>query len=272
MPGLSVALSPCPYDLHGLLASLDRYPYGCTEQTISRALPLLYVSELSAGPGQPAVDDTLRDRIQDAVQRVLSRQRADGSFGLWSARDRGDPWISAYALDFLDRARTAGYAVDGLALQRSRLYFDAMLNRNSLSDEEMEAAAYGLAVLARGNAVEPGTVRHFIEARLKRVDSGMGRAQVALAAAAFGFNDGADAALAAAIPALGGGRHASYGSDLRDAAALVSVAAALNSDVLRQAADRLRELTIADSYTSTQEKAWMVVAGWELRRALVASR
>ena len=43
---VSVSLSAVPYDLPGLLASLDRYPYGCTEQIISRALPLLYV-ELS---------------------------------------------------------------------------------------------------------------------------------------------------------------------------------------------------------------------------------
>ena len=29
------------------LLALDRYPYGCTERTTSRALPLLYVSDLS---------------------------------------------------------------------------------------------------------------------------------------------------------------------------------------------------------------------------------
>ena len=35
-------------DVPGLLQSLDRYPYGCTEQTVSRALPLLYVNNLAA--------------------------------------------------------------------------------------------------------------------------------------------------------------------------------------------------------------------------------
>ena len=34
-----------------MLMTLDRYPYGCAEQTTSRALPLLYVSELAAGAG-----------------------------------------------------------------------------------------------------------------------------------------------------------------------------------------------------------------------------
>ena len=30
-----------------LLKALDRYPFGCTEQTTSRALPLLYVNDVA---------------------------------------------------------------------------------------------------------------------------------------------------------------------------------------------------------------------------------
>ena len=267
---VSVSLSAVPYDLPGLLASLDRYPYGCTEQIISRALPLLYVDALgvSAGSGQYAGDPGLRDRIQEAVRRVLSRQRSDGSFGLWSARGREDPWVSAYALDFLDRARAAGFEVDARALRRSRFYISHLLHSSRMSDEEAEAAAYGLAALARANHVEPGSVRHFISAHLGRVASGLGRAQLALAAGSFGLAEDIETALSAAATAPGGSRYATYGSELRDAAALVAVAAALKSDVLPEAAARLRELSVEDSYTSTQEKAWMVVAAWELNRSL----
>ncbi|MBS1201492.1 MAG: alpha-2-macroglobulin, partial [Chromatiaceae bacterium] len=45
-------------DLAGLLRTLDRYPHGCTEQLVSRALPLLYLDQvaLAAGlAGDPAV-------------------------------------------------------------------------------------------------------------------------------------------------------------------------------------------------------------------------
>ena len=265
---VSVSSSAVPYDLHGLLASLDRYPYGCTEQVISRALPWLYVADLSADSGRGADDPDLRDRIREAVRRVLSRQRPDGGFGLWSARDEADPWVSAFALDFLDRARGQGFEVDAGALGRSHAYIANLLHRALASTHETDAAAYGLAVLARSGVVEPGTVRRFVDARLDRVGSGLGHAQVALAAASFGLDDEAGIALAAAVPALGGHRYATYGSELRDAAALVAVAAALRSDVLREAAERLHRLTIEDSHTSTQEKAWMVVAAWELDRAM----
>src|SRR5205807_5082035 len=51
LPGTAEALlsvSPRPdWDVPGLLRALDRYAYGCLEQTTSRALPLLYVEEVA---------------------------------------------------------------------------------------------------------------------------------------------------------------------------------------------------------------------------------
>src|SRR5690606_22549103 len=47
VPGtVSVAVSlggAGPLDVAGILAALDRYPYGCTEQLTSRAMPLVYL-------------------------------------------------------------------------------------------------------------------------------------------------------------------------------------------------------------------------------------
>ena len=261
------SVSPVPYDLQALLASLDRYPYGCTEQTISRALPLLYVNELDKGAAGSDGDAALAGRIRGAVRRVLARQTEDGGFGLWSARDDSEPWVSAYALDFLDRARAGGYEVDAGALRRARGYIAKLPQRRRLTSDVREAFAYGLAVLARSRAVEPGTVRYAINNGLDRVESGLGRAQLALAAASFGLTESADAAFAAAVPALGGNAYYTYGSDLRDAAALVAVAAAVRPAALEEAAARLHRIAAEDSHTSTQEKAWMVVAAWELTRA-----
>ena len=61
------------FDVPSLLMTLDRYPYGCAEQTTSRAMPLLYVSELRQGAGLPE-DPDLHGRIQDAIYRVLNYQ------------------------------------------------------------------------------------------------------------------------------------------------------------------------------------------------------
>ncbi|MDE0058149.1 MAG: alpha-2-macroglobulin [Defluviicoccus sp.] len=263
---VSVALSNVPYDLNALLASLDRYPYGCTEQLISRALPLLYLSEFDAGAGRRSFGPELRARIQDAIRRVLSRQRPNGSFGLWSPRDRADPWLSAYALDFLHRARDRGFEVDEAVLKRSRRYFTHVLDRRSFGGRNTEAAAYALASLARSGAVQPGTVRVFAKTYLDDITTGLGRAQVALAAASFGLADVANDALSAAVSSFGGRRFVTYGSKLRDVAAVAAVASRLNHDAARPATEELSRLVEDADETSTQEKAWMVVAARELNR------
>ncbi len=86
---VSVGVSPvAAFDVPSLLMSLDRYPYGCAEQTTSRALPLLYVNELSAaaglagrsGPAQARAGRDLPRRLLPVLQRQLrpvgARQRA----------------------------------------------------------------------------------------------------------------------------------------------------------------------------------------------------
>ena len=73
-------------DLPGLLAALDEYPFGCSEQLVSRAMPLIYVEQEARLVGSAAPPD-LRFRVQDAVDKLLERQDDDGAFGLWHAGD-----------------------------------------------------------------------------------------------------------------------------------------------------------------------------------------
>ena len=87
MPGtgrvaLSVALSTS-LDVATLLNALDRYPFGCSEQITSLAMAMLYINEL-AGQAHLALDGDIDQRISDAIARLLARQDANGSFGLWS--------------------------------------------------------------------------------------------------------------------------------------------------------------------------------------------
>src|SRR5260370_15245486 len=102
--GVSTAL-----DAAALLAALDRYPFGCSEQITSRALPLLYVNDL-ASSAHLALDSAVEPRIRESIDRLLARQGSNGSFGLWSAGG-DDVWLDAYVTDFLTRARERGFAV-----------------------------------------------------------------------------------------------------------------------------------------------------------------
>ena len=118
---LSVAVSTA-LDAATLLKALDRYPFGCSEQITSRAMPLLYVNEL-AGQAHLALDGDIDQRIRDAIERLLARQGSNGSFGLWSVGG-DDAWLDAYVTDFLTRARERNFEVPAagftLALDRLR--------------------------------------------------------------------------------------------------------------------------------------------------------
>ena len=70
--GLSVAASTS-LDAATLLDALDRYPFGCSEQIVSRAMAMLYVNEL-AQQARLAPDGETDQRIKDAIPRLLARQ------------------------------------------------------------------------------------------------------------------------------------------------------------------------------------------------------
>ena len=118
-------------DVATLLAALDRYPLGCTEQIVSRALPLLYVNELSLD-AQLAVDTGIDERIAKAIETMLARQGSEGAFGLWSPGG-DDAWLDSYVSDFLTRARARGFSVPDdrfkLALDRLRNYVSTAARR-----------------------------------------------------------------------------------------------------------------------------------------------
>ena len=68
------------------LLQLDRYPYGCAEQITSRALPLLYAKDLAFNLPEELASlsgKTMQERIQKAIDKLLSYQNDMGGFSLW---------------------------------------------------------------------------------------------------------------------------------------------------------------------------------------------
>jgi len=114
---ISVAASPLAM-IRGIGDAMHVYPYYCTEQVISAAMPLiaLYRAQRQAGTSLLARDP--RPDILRAVETLIRRQRTDGAIGYWSPNDWSSAWLSAYAGFVLIEARDAGVRVDSLALRR----------------------------------------------------------------------------------------------------------------------------------------------------------
>jgi len=270
VPGTgSLALSVTPsaaLDVAGLLAALDRYPLGCTEQIVSRALPLLYVNEMALD-AQLAVDTNIDERISKAIETVLARQGYEGAFGLW-APGGDDAWLDAYVTDFLTRARARGF---GVADDRFKLALDRLRNYVStapdVSTDGGLALSYALYVLARNGMAPVGDLRYIADVKLDALGTPTAQAEVGAALAMLGDKVRAEKAFSAAAgglpdePVFKGGR-ADYGSVLRDAAAVVTLAAEGDAPkvILVSAAKQIDKARDLVTYTSTQEEAWLVLA------------
>ena len=268
---LSVSLSTA-LDAATILKALDRYPHGCSEQITSRAMPLLYVNDLAAG-AHLAMDTEVDQRIKDAIDRLLARQGSNGSFGLWSAGG-DDAWLDAYVTDFLTRAREKGFPVPDVsfksALDRIR---NSVVNANEPEKDGGRNLAYGLYVLSRNGAAPIGDLRYLADTKLNNLATPIAKSQLAAALALVGDRTRAERVYAAALenlapkPVLEFGR-VDYGSALRDAAALVSLASEGNAPraTLTQAVARVETARGLTPYTSTQENAWLVLASRALSK------
>nr|WP_245972074.1 alpha-2-macroglobulin family protein [Rhodovulum robiginosum] len=251
----------------GLMRQLDRYPYGCTEQITSAALPLLYLDEVAAALGLGDRDDT-RASIADAVTAVLTRQSANGAFGLWAASS-GDFWLDAYVTDFLSRARGQGIEVPAPAF-RSAL--DNLRNRISYApdfDEGGEDIAYALMVLAREGAAAMGDLRYYADVKGDAFATPLAAGQLGAALAAYGEQRRADAMFARAAALLARAQaparpvwRADYGTPLRDAAGLLTLVAEAGSQAVDRAA--LADRLAAPGPRSTQEAMWTLLAAHAL--------
>ncbi len=210
---LEVTLSP---SLAGVMIDalpyLVGYPYGCVEQTMSRFYPTVLVAgtlkkmgtdleaigkkrkEMNAGDLQhrfgdsPVFDSEELARMTRAgLQRIYTFQRNDGGWGWWR-EDDSSPFQTAYVLQGLNAARSAGVNVDAGVYDRGLNFLQNSIHkelekpkdRQQLGDLTTQAyLAYILSLEHRFNDDTKKWLAHLYEARGDL--NNYGRALLALA-------------------------------------------------------------------------------------------
>ena len=254
------------FDVPGLLRQLDRYPYGCTEQVTSSAMPLLYLSSMAqaAGLGEP---ERIDDKINTAIERILTRQASNGAFGLWRASS-GEFWLDAYVTDFLSRARAQGHKVPDLAFS---IAMDNLRNRISYApdfDAGGEDVAYALLVLAREGAASMGDLRYYADTKAEDFGTPMAVAQLGAALASYGDQIRADKMFRRAGVMLlktssDTGWRNDFGTSLRDTAAVLKLSAEAGSAAI-EPATLISWVGGGSKRLSTQEASQVVMAAHAL--------
>ncbi|MCD2183085.1 alpha-2-macroglobulin family protein [Rhizobium sp. GN54] len=258
------------FDVPALLMALDRYPYGCAEQTTSRALPLLYLSELSKESGLPDDVETGK-RVQDAIYRVLSYQSSSGSFGLWGP-GYGDLWLDAYVTDFLTRAREQKFEVPEQAMVQALDNLQNALSYDNNVKERGNEIAYALYVLARNRKAAISDLRYYADTRLSEFPTPLAKAHIAAALGLYGDAQRSGQIFGQSLRMAGDVTNVSlvrsdYGSALRDGAAVLALATEARPApaIVPELARIVEHEWERRAYTSTQEQSWMLLAARAIR-------
>jgi uncharacterized protein YfaS (alpha-2-macroglobulin family) len=267
-------------DLSGLIGALDRYPYGCSEQQTSRALPLVSLEDLKLATNDAAPDDE-HQRVQEAVNTLLEREDEQGAFGLWRLGDHwSTPYLGAYIVDFLARAKAKGYAVPDEAMDRAYKGMDSYQNAADWRievfwyagpgqyrrDPILAGEAYAGYVLARAKRADIGQLRYLHDTSFDRLEP-VAKAQLGAALAMMGDKaraahawDAAEREVLQPAPRWNwAGDY--YRSPVRDLAILLTLAAELGeSDRVQRLTAKLESEDTRTEQLDTQEQAWLAVA------------
>ena len=254
---LNITASTAPaINVTGLLASLRQYPYGCTEQTISRAFPELFAKRLGAKLPM-SVADTVTG--QGAIQRLYSLQSSDGSFGYWTSFDTGNFWLTAYAVDFMQHARSEGLNVPEQMESRAVSWLSGRFGTvDSSSAPDVAGAAYAAIVLSRANKIDLSQLRYVASRVTDHLPSDIARVQLAAALTHVGERDMARELIEAASITRDPMIYLNdYGTKLRDKAMMLSLFTEEKlmpqAKLIAWATDLARGAS-TDNWLSTQEK------------------
>ncbi|OYT69679.1 MAG: alpha-2-macroglobulin [Chloracidobacterium sp. CP2_5A] len=190
------------------------YPYGCTEQTMSRFLPAVVVAKTLREQGlkpedvagrmfggiEPATADKTHakgkrdlselDRIvREGLDRLYDFQKPDGGWGWWKETET-DRFMTAYVAWGLALAKQAGLPVKSDALGRGVAFLESQLRAEEDDPDRQAWLLHAMAEARRANKRSTMTPAERLAldnlwAKRDRLTA-YGRALLALAAQAYG--------------------------------------------------------------------------------------
>lgn len=168
---LTVSANP-NLNLAKYMDELIQYPYGCVEQTTSKAFPLLYYADLlSIAENQDnnvsmtqAKQAVARNYIMEAIQRLQLMQLNNGGLSMWTQGKSVYPWGTVYAAHFLVEAKKIGYPIPNAFYDSilNWLYNNMQQNSNQNDQTAQEVIAYSAYVLAQADRLEYNDISYLM--------------------------------------------------------------------------------------------------------------
>ncbi|PID27305.1 MAG: hypothetical protein CR982_06035 [Candidatus Cloacimonadota bacterium] len=109
------------YGIKGRVSELIKYPYGCLEQTITKAYAQLFLKPMFKDNRKAL--NSIDNNINDTMKKIGAFTVSGGGFSLWEG-DGFYSWVTLYTLQFIADAKKLGYGFNPNIEKRSfkRLY------------------------------------------------------------------------------------------------------------------------------------------------------
>lgn len=145
---------------HGLIGYLEKFPYGCTEQLVSKAFPALILKKHKEFGYSPEKIDT---NLNLAIRILRARQNAEGAFGFWAASSHVSDFQTVYALHFLTEAKEKDYPIPQDVLQKGLSYLKNLLNEDITSLAKARVHSYSIYILTRNGMITTNYLNSLVE-------------------------------------------------------------------------------------------------------------
>ena len=151
---------------------LEDYPYGCLEQTLSRAWMFVTARDLlKAKYPDRAESEHIKKGLDQAVKRLATMQTLQGDMAYWPGGREGFAWGTVYAAHFLTLAGRQVELPPEL-LDRTLKWLEKKLADRSDSEYDLTTKAYALYVLALNDRFPDGWMSVLKERRDRLAPSG----------------------------------------------------------------------------------------------------
>lgn len=194
-----VSDQPALVRLSAGLEAVRQYPYGCTEQKISRARSFLALQQFNQLLKLENSPEEVKKALEDTTAQILATQDGYGLVAFWPGSE-GTVALTAWSLELLVEAKEAGFAID------EKLH-DALVKtlKQALRSDYSQFVdgaswlerAWALSALARAKHFDAGYGAELL--RQARLLNQEGQARVLLAFSSDGQDNPALQAMATAL-------------------------------------------------------------------------
>ena len=163
---ISASVSPLPLPfIQALVQMLREYPYRCTEQYVSKTLPLLTLMRNThlAPEGEKYTKEAIKEDIGQTLRALALRYKQDNSFAMWpNGRGESPLLYTVYSADFIVEAMDLGIAVPSVLRNDFLRGLEENLSSTPYSLENARAYAYGAWVLTRHGVITSNILANIV--------------------------------------------------------------------------------------------------------------